>query len=135
MSKLKEKSNFNIDAAKALLKQESYAPSVHCSYYSCFQLLKYTIKAHCGVNYETQAVNRSIVKQKSHQYVINYITNELKKYEGFSKSQEFKRKIKDLKQFREESDYEDIEINCEKGNNAYNRAKDMRIYIIKNFNV
>ncbi|MDD2636323.1 MAG: HEPN domain-containing protein [Bacteroidales bacterium] len=135
MSRLKEKSNFNIDAANALLKQESYAPSVHCSYYSCFQLLKYTIKHFYGIDYETQAVNRRFVQQKSHQYVINYITNELKEYVGFPKAQEFKRKIKDLKQFREESDYEDIEINCEKGNNAYNRAKDMRIYIIKNFNV
>lgn len=135
MSKLRQKSDFNIDAANALLKQNLFAPSVHCSYYSCFQLLKYTIKDFFGVDYETQAVNISASKQKTHQYVVSYITNELVSLAGIVESQDFKRKIKDLKLFREESDYENIEVNSDKGNEAYNRANEIRSYIIKNFNV
>lgn len=133
MSKLKQKSDFNIDAASVLLKQNLYAPSVHCSYYSCFQLLKYTIKDFFGVDYETQAVNISSSKQKTHQYVINYITNELMLLSSIAESQNFKREIKDLKLFREESDYENKEINFDQGNKAYNKAIKIRSYINEKF--
>ena len=135
MSKLRQKSDFNIDAASALLEQSLFAPSVHCSYYSCFQLLKYTIKDFFGVDYETQAVNISMTKQKTHQYVVNYITNELISLTSIIESRDFKRKINDLKQFRVESDYENIEVNSEKGNEAFNKANEIRSYIIKNFNI
>lgn len=135
MSKLRQKSDFNIEAANVLLEQNLFAPSIHCSYYSCFQLLKYTLNDFFGIDYETQAVNISISKQKTHQYVINYITNELKSLTGVIESRDFKRKIKDLKQFRAESDYENIEVDIDKGNDALSRAKEIRSYIIKNFNV
>ena len=59
MSKLRQESDFNIDAASALLKQNLFAPSVHCSYYSCFQFLKYTIKEFFEEDYEPQAINIS----------------------------------------------------------------------------
>lgn len=135
MSKLKEKSNFNIQAAEILLRDSLYAPSVHCSYYSCFQLLKYIIKFFFGINYDLQATNISSSTQKTHQYVVNFVTSELKRFVGFEESKKFKRKIKDLKQFRIESDYEDIEINSDKGELALKKAKEIRIYLIKNFNV
>lgn len=135
MSKLKQKSNFNIDAATALLEQHLFAPSVHCSYYSCFQLLKYTIKVFFSIDYEKQAINAIASKQKTHQYVVNYISNELKSLAGIVESRNFKRKVNDLKQFRVESDYENIEVSYDKGNDAFNRAKEIRNYIIKNFNV
>lgn len=135
MSKLRQKSDFNIDAASALLKQNLFAPSVHCSYYSCFQLLKYTIKEFFGEDYEAQAINISATQQKTHQYVVNYISNELMTFVGKEESRKFKRTIKDLKQFRVESDYENIEVNSDKGNEAFNKANEIRSYIIKNFNV
>ena len=100
MSKLRQKSDFNLDAAKVLLEQNLFAPSVHCSYYSCFQLLKYTIHDFFGEDYEKQANNISTTKQKTHQYVINYITNKLKTLASSQESRDFKRKINDLKQFR-----------------------------------
>jgi uncharacterized protein (UPF0332 family) len=135
MSKLRQKSDFNIDAADLLLAKNLFASSVHCSYYSCFQLLKFTIKEFCGVDYELQSVNASNSNQKTHQFVVNYISNELKSYVSFQESRDFKRKINDLKQFRVESDYENIEVNFDKGNEALSRAKELRAYIIKSFNV
>lgn len=135
MSKLRQKSDFNIDAAEALLKQSFFAPSVHCSYYSCFQLLKFTIKDFFGVDYKTQANNVTMSKQKTHQYVINFVTDELIKLANILEGQDFKRKIKDLKHFREESDYEDIEVNYDKGDKAYRKAKEIRLYIKKKFNI
>lgn len=135
MSKLRQKSDFNLDAAKVLLEKNLFAPSVHCSYYSCFQLLKYTIHDFFGEDYEKQANNISTTKQKTHQYVINYIINKLKTFASIKESRDFKRKINDLKQFRIESDYENIEVSFDKGNNAYEKAKEIRLYIIHNFNV
>ena len=52
MTKLKQKSEFNFDAAKVLIDTNLYAPSVHCSYYSCFQLMKFALKDFCGINYD-----------------------------------------------------------------------------------
>lgn len=135
MSKIRQKSEFNIKAAEQLLKDAYYAPSVHCSYYSCFQLLKYTIKYFFNIDYETQAANMSIIGQKSHQYVVNYIAKELVSFVPFEESRNFKRTIKDLKQFRIESDYENLEIDLVKGNDAFNKAQEIRSYVIKNFHV
>lgn len=135
MSMLKQKSDFNIFAAEILLTKSCFAPSVHCSYYSCFQLLKYTIKDFFGIDYETLASKISLSEQKTHDYVISYITLELKNLAGVEESTKFKRKIKDLKQFRVDSDYEDIEINADKGYLALKKAKEIREYIITNFHV
>nr|WP_321356687.1 HEPN domain-containing protein [uncultured Draconibacterium sp.] len=135
MSKIRQKSDFNIDAAEQMLKEAYYAPSVHCSYYSCFQLLKFTIKDFFGIDYDTQSVNIASSNQNTHQYVLNYVSSELRNLAGFEESRDFKRTFKDLKQFRLESDYENIEIGSEKGNEALDKAKEIRTYIIKNFNV
>lgn len=135
MSKIRQKSNFNLEAANVLINNQLYAPSVHCSYYSCFQLLKYTIKCFFGDDYNTQSVNISTGKEKSHQYVVNYVSNRLKGFVGLEESLKFKRKVNDLKQFRVESDYENIEVNLDKGTKAYEKAKEIRTYLIKNFNV
>lgn len=135
MSKLKEKSKFNIDAAQMLLNNALYAPSVHCSYYSCFQLMKHTIKYFFGVDYDTQSANISTSKQQTHQYVISYIFNELHNFVDRSECLKFRRKIKDLKQYRTESDYANIEVGVDKGKEALDKAKDIRTYMINNFNV
>lgn len=135
MSKIRQKSNFNIDAAKLLIKEAYFAPSVHCSYYSCYQLLKYTIKDFFGVNHEDQAVNISTTGQKTHQYVVNYVSRELKRLTNSDESTKFKRKVKDLKQFRIESDYENIEVGIEKAQKAYDKAIEIRSYLTTSFKV
>ena len=135
MSKLKQKSEFNIDAANLLIKEAYYASSIHCSYYSCFQLMKFTINDFFGIDYEAQSVEISTSGQHTHQYVINFVSNELKRFVGIGESQSFKRTIKDLKQLREESDYENIEVSLDMSQTALDKANGIRQYLIKNFNV
>lgn len=135
MSKIKQKSEFNIDAAEHLLHKSLYAPSVHCSYYSCYQLLKYTINDFFSVDYGKQSETIASTKQNSHQYVLNYIVTELRGFTNTKESLGFKRLFKDLKQFRIESDYENMEVDSVKGNSAFDKAKEIRNYIIKSFNV
>jgi hypothetical protein len=63
MSKLKEKSEFNFDAARLLIDKYLFAPSIHCSYYSCFQLMKFTMKNYFNISYDE--LNRNISVDKS----------------------------------------------------------------------
>lgn len=43
--------------------------------------------------------------------------------------------LKDLKEFRESSDYEDVEINIDKGTKALKNATELRKYIRGKFHV
>ncbi len=133
MSKLKTKSEINIEAADQLIKISLYAPSVHCSYYSCFQLLKYTIKNFFGKDYVLQSEEINGKKVGSHQYVINFISRELLQLADIHTSQDFRRKYKDLQQFRLESDYENIDITSDQGLKAYKIAKEIRQYVQNKF--
>ncbi len=136
MSKLREKSNFNLDAAEYLIAQDLYAPSVHCSYYSCFQLLKFIIQDFFGVDYDAQRNELRVNKQTSHNYVIQYIINELKQLEKkVDVRRKLIRQISQLKQLRVESDYLDIEISLEKSRQALTYANDIRSYAISNFHL
>lgn len=106
MSYLKQKSTFNIDSAQELIKMNYYAPSVHCSYYGCFQFMKYTLKNYNQTTYkdiEQECLNSP---RGTHGYIINNILSILKS--KIKDNREFatvKRKIKDLKTFRIKSDY------------------------------
>ena len=128
LSKLFEKHNFNLDAADYLIKDSQYAPSVHCSYYGCFQLMKHKLKVIKNCSYEEIESNMS--GSSSHTYLIN----ELKYYlnpRNNSKIKEpkhaanFKDSIKDLKDFRQKSDYENVEISPEDAEKSLRIAKEI----------
>jgi hypothetical protein len=133
MSKLKEKSEFNFDAAQVLIDKYLFAPSVHCSYYGCFQLMKFTLFKHFGVSYD-ELRQRVSVKASggTHTYVADFYNKAVRKNGIFDYSN-FSRKIKDLKEFRESSDYDDVEITIDKSQKALSYATELKQYIQKNF--
>lgn len=135
MSKLKEKSLFNITASKLLIDNNLYCSSVHCSYYSCFQLMKFTMKDFFDVDYSVLCTKISLSGKKTHRYIIDYLENEIHKNAGLRDARNFKHKIKDLKVFREESDYENVEISIEQGQKAYNIANELRSFLTQQFHV
>lgn len=135
MTKLREKSEFNIHAAELLIEKTFYAPSIHCSYYSCFQLLKYTINTFFGIDYVTLSYDISQSEKSTHHYVIDFIANQLIALAGRTDSRNFKAQIKDLKHYREESDYDNVEVNVDKGKTALTLAHDIRNYLKTNFKV
>src|SRR5690606_3102971 len=106
MSYLKQKSTFNIDSAQELIKMNYYAPSVHCSYYGCFQFMKYTLKNYNKTTYEDIEQECKNFPGGTHGYIINNTLSLLKS--RIKNNRDFaniKRKIKDLKTFRIKSDY------------------------------
>lgn len=135
MSKLKEKSLFNIAAAELLISNNLYCSSVHCSYYSCFQLMKFAIKDFFGINYDTLRDQVAQSPRNTHRYIIDYIEGEISKNIGLKEARQFKHKIKDLKAFREESDYENIEITIDQGRKAYSIANELRSFLSQTFHV
>lgn len=112
MSYLKEKSEFNIESAKELIEKSYYASSVHCSYYGCFQYLKHILKNYRNTTYEI--IESDCFNYKlggTHGYIIDNVLIEFKKKESNVKEYvTLKRLIKDLKKFRTDSDYFNIQV-------------------------
>lgn len=135
MSKLKEKSEFNFQAAQLLIDKNLYAPSVHCSYYGCFQLMKFTINNFFGIDYEELSQMIAVDKSNTHAYIIRFVSNEIRTNLGKDAYREFNNTIKDLKNFREESDYDNVEISLDKGEKAFSFANEIRLFLSKNFHV
>lgn len=134
MSKLKEKSEFNFASAQLLIDNYLYAPSVHCSYYSCFQLMKFTMNNFFDIGYDKLNTRISVsTLGGTHSYVIHFFNNAVKKKNGYFDYRDFSRKLKDLKEFRESSDYDDVEITIDKSQKAKEYATDIRQYIQRNF--
>lgn len=124
MSFFKNKSEFNLEGASLLIENNCYAPSVHCSYYSVLQLLKYKFVTLKDISYAVLSQKTIADNRNSHKYLIDefcvHLRSEPKKYLNLFEVRALKRDIEDLKQFRVESDYENIEINVEKSTKALN---------------
>lgn len=111
MSFIKEKSSFNIDSAKELIDRNLYAPSVHCSYYGSFQFMKHTLKTVKKTTFKKIEEDCLTYRGGSHGYITDSILHELRnKITNKSDYARIKRIIKDLKKFRINSDYYNLQI-------------------------
>lgn len=118
MSYLKIKSEHNLSAAEILIRNGLHAPSVHCSYYSSFQLSKFALKEFSGIDYQKQEEELNMLKQTKsgkigiHEFVINRLGTEIKHYsnEAFLT---YTNNIRLLKTFRIKSDYLDKPVTDE----------------------
>ena len=133
MPKLLEKSKFNIDAARVLIDENLHAPSVHCSYYSCLQKIKSILPAFFGITYEQIDKEVSSGNLNEHSYLIRYISEQIHHNLGFIEYRDFKNKIGDLKEFRVESDYKNIEITSDQSEKAYRKATEINVFLLKQF--
>jgi uncharacterized protein (UPF0332 family) len=138
MSILKEKSIFNIEAAKLLNDNNLFAPSVHCSYYSCLQLMKVAMLEFKGISLkdlESEITNAKNTKNlNSHSYIIKEICDLLRNDSKADHSL-FERKINQLKKYRTKSDYEEVEITTTESLKAFDFAKEIRTQLKDTFHV
>jgi hypothetical protein len=130
MSYLKAKSEFNKSAAELLYDNNLYAPSVHCAYYSCLQLIKFLVKDFMNVDYPDQKIESDHLKQNSHEYVIRKLLNEV---HGLSRLDyiDLRRNIYDLKSFREISDYENQIVDIDLSKKSIDKANAIRNYLTR----
>ena len=130
MSHLRSKSEINLAAAELLIDTSYYAPSVHCSYYGCFQFIKSKLNQ-IGIFYDK--IDQDIASTptlSSHNYPIRLILNEIEQKKDRYYKRSVKDKINDLKAFREESDYHNIDIKYPESIKAFNLSKEI-IKLIK----
>ena len=129
MSKIFQKSEFNKMAADILFKENLYAPSIHCSYYGCFQLIKYILNKYFGIAYDDIGTDVA----SSHVYLQNKFIEEIKKIKLYSTLEiaELHRKIKELKGLRILADYKNEEIKQNTAEQALDYSRDIRALLIK----
>ncbi|MEH0007402.1 MAG: hypothetical protein V6Z82_01600 [Flavobacteriales bacterium] len=130
MDRIREKSELNEAAAELLIRESLHAPAVHCSYYSCFQLMKYTLKSALRISYKRQDRESQNAQGGSHLYVRDHI---VKKLVTRKEKNRFIDKFKDLKHRRKESDYRNIEIDRGKSETALRKAREIKRYLIQKF--
>lgn len=129
---LKAKSELNFKAAKKLIENELYAPSVHCSYYGAFQfstssLANYMDYSYSDLNYEIRCS-----KKGSHDYIIQEVTSSIRHESDIYISRNFSNLFKDLKKFRKHSDYDDVSVDSTKSNKAFEISESL-VTIIKKY--
>jgi len=133
MSKLREKSKFNLEAAEVLINENLYAPSVHCSYYSCLQRIKSILPEYYAISFNQIDLNVRAGTENEHGYLIRFISKQIRETFGSDEYAKFKRDIGDLKEFRIHSDYKDIQITSDQSNKAYQKALDINRFLNEKF--
>ena len=134
MSHLLNKSVINLQASYYLKEDKTcFCSSIHCSYYACVQMAKHVLVNDFGHS-ERHIDRQSAVVKGFHTYFINEIFLNLR---GISSrdARDFRSTIKDLRNFRRESDYKDMEILKPKSDSAYNKAIDVQSILQRYYSI
>lgn len=99
---LKHKSDINFKSGVALIDMGNYAPSVHCFYYSCFQLSKSFLNDFCGMSYAKQDAEAK--GKDSHKFIINTTKD------AVNRPVDFDRTFRHIRHLRAKSDYKNQDI-------------------------
>jgi len=79
---------------------------------------------------DSEVANRST---SEHNYLIRHLSGEIKRNIGDKAYRDFSNDIKDLKQFRTDSDYKEIEVTSTLSEKALNTAKRINTLLDKTF--
>ena len=132
---LYNKSESNIKAAKLLIDNNIPEPSVHCSYYGCFQKMKSIIAKFLNISYDD--LDRQIQSDSFHRTEHCYIWNKIEyDIEKENRLHDFERReifnsIKKLYKFRVTSDYKNEAIPKNKAEQALRLSTDIINYLNK----
>ena len=111
MSFLLDKSKQNKDAFLYLKDREIVTPCVHCGYYSCFQKVTYILKEFFTPQYDDiHKLLKERRKGSMHDEYIREFTRQYIKNFGKEEGHDLGSKLRDLKAFRREADYDDGEL-------------------------
>ena len=135
---LRDKAILNFAAANILKEWPNYhyCSSIHCSYYYCFQVVKYIVveiyKVNDGSIYSLRREDPARQKTE-HEYVIEYLYRKLIEKSETIGASAFKNKMFELKCLRTNADYKDIPIDKPTSDKAYNLAIEVAAILKKSF--
>lgn len=145
MATLQEKSDTNLSAALVLTQEQTTClASVHCSYYSCYQLILYYLDKIFSYN-ETKrkAEYDNYLKSYtgggkrlgSHEYWIRQFMSCIAKTGHVGNSFLIDYNIKLLKEARVEADYQEVDFTKKQTDDLYDKARDTIKLINKSLGV
>ncbi|MCL3851449.1 hypothetical protein M1P97_09140 [Parabacteroides sp. GYB001] len=129
---IKAKSSDNLNAARLLIDNHIYSPSVHCSYYSVYMLSMYVLCHKCNISYENQ--EKESKGRDSHFYVTENVAKDLDKKNHISML-DFLTWYNKLKMLRRRSDYLNQAIKNKEANKAYKLADDIIHLLTNKYNI
>lgn len=110
-------------SADVLHKQQYFASSVHCSYYSLFQKMKYVVKNTAGISYDEYETKSKLSPKSSHVFLIEWFCSEFQKKGNSRREKEaLENTIVDLKTLRIKADYTNIRITPKESGDAYDTS-------------
>ncbi len=126
MAQLKTKSEENIEAAKLLIENELWTSSIHCSYYSCFQIVKHIICHKLNISYKKQDEIAKDKKIGSHNYLLSSIKKKLKSLHNISVEEQrhIANSLSELKTLRIRADYRSEIFDKEKSTGVLSMAEE-----------
>lgn len=104
---LLDKSQSNIEAAQLLHDEGFYAPSVHCSYYSCIQLMRHVIFNKFNEDEMEFDGRPEVQAHGSHNFLISYLRD---KIDNPVNGRSFSDNIRRLKNHRINADYKQMNV-------------------------
>jgi len=136
MSFLLEKSKQNELAVTFLKDKQVNAAIAHCGYYSCFQKLVFVLKEHFISEYEAiQTLLAQRRKGSEHDQCIDEFIRQYAKLTDKREAHHLGNKIKDLKAFRIEADYSDMEVNDRKVEQVETNMNEFHRLVKRNFKI
>ena len=132
MNVFRDKSHFNREAAEICLQKSLFAPSVHCSYYSCIQFMLYVLFEKLKMTEEGFNEQKASWRVGTHACAIKLIGYDLIRKEK-TDYKAFQKLVPELKELREKSDYTQISIGHSDGYLAMGNSDSIKRILQKNY--
>ncbi len=136
MSILLKKSKQNKLAFSYLKDKEVFAAIVHCGYYSCFQKVSHILKEY--YTEEWNSIHLQLQRRRKgsmHKEYIDEFIRQFRKVSGGNNVAELDSNLKDLRSFRIEADYHEIEVDLDRVNKVEKYMNNFHLLTKQNFQV
>lgn len=132
-NKLYSKSEDNEKAANFLFNKKLHFPAViHCSYYSCYQLMSYLLESFLDRDYNSIRDESHYNNKSVHTISIRSIYKDIREYDTV-KASDFNDKIVELKEMRNCSDYKNDDIDWKYCLKAISLLREIKLILIEKY--
>jgi acetylglutamate synthase len=125
------KSNDNFEVAQFLHSEQYFCSSVHCAYYSSYQLILFVIDEYLDFE-DKDFSSKDLNDAGSHNICINTIKNKIRKIDR-DLFYQFSANIRELKEFRKNADYKKTVILIGDSKKAISQSAKINMIIKKLF--
>lgn len=130
----KEKSENSFKATNKLLQDSFCNTSVHCSYYSCLQLMYHILSEYLGMR-DDEIESESKDDKSSHVWLINKVTRQLKSIRSKEEARIFSDEVHTLKKNRIIADYGKSSINTDQAEKLRDLSYKINKYLTESFSL